>query len=342
MEEMERIKREAKKRLAGYCRVCSLCNGVACAGEVPGMGGAFQGLTFQRNVEAWGRLTVNMRNIHGVVEPQLSTLLLGEEVAAPIISAPIIGASLNLGGLLSDWDLALSILKGSRRANLLAMTGDGPDPRLFDTICSALREVEGEGIPVIKPLEDSLILERIEILADLGVPIVGIDIDAAAFTNMVSHDKGVGPKTPSALESILSQSPLPLLIKGIMTPEEAWLAYEVGMKAIVVSNHGGRILDGTPSTAEVLPSIVERLKETSMTILVDGGIRSGLDVLKALALGAHGVLIGRPLVIGAVGGGEEGVFLLLKKFLTELRLAMISTGVSSVTEIDPSQLLYQK
>lgn len=338
---MDTIQREARKKLKGSCRVCPYCNGVACAGEVPGMGGAGQGLTFQRNVEAWGRLSVNLRTIHGVTEPKLETTIFGKTWSAPILVAPLLGTTINMNGAISDLELTRYLLKGAQKAQLLAMTGDGPDPSFFKIICSVLKEMEGEGIPVIKPLEMDVILERIEILATLGVPLVGIDIDAAAFLNMVSQKQGVGPKTLSQLKSITSHSPLPLFLKGIMTPKEAWMAYEAGFVAIVVSNHGGRVLDGTPSTAEVLPAIAKMLKPTSMSILVDGGIRCGLDVLRALALGAHGVLIGRPLVVGAVGGGEEGVYQILKKILLELKLAMISTGTESVTEVDPCQLIYQ-
>lgn len=337
MEDLSKIRDEAKKRLLGYCYVCPQCNGVACAGRVPGMGGVMNGDTFKRNVEKWRAMVVNMRSIHDVREPQLKTTLFGEEVAAPIIAAPLLGARLNLGGALSDDQLISSILYGSQRANLLAMTGDGPDPSLFQATCRALEKAKG--IPVIKPLQNSVILERIHVLKELQAPLVGIDIDAAAFINMVSHGREVGPKTLESLKDLTSQSPLPLFLKGIMTKEEARSAYEAGFKAIVVSNHGGRVLDGAPSTAEVLPSIAQELKGAPMIILVDGGIRSGLDVLRALALGAHGVLIGRPLIIGAVGGGDEGVYLTLKKLIAELRLAMISTGVASVSTIDPEQLL---
>jgi isopentenyl diphosphate isomerase/L-lactate dehydrogenase-like FMN-dependent dehydrogenase len=101
----------------------------------------------------------------------------------------------------------------------------------------------------------------------------------------------------------------------------------------VVSNHGGRALDHTPGTAEVLPYIAEAIAESQMTILVDGGIRSGADVLKMLALGADAVLIGRPLAQGAVGGGAEGVATVLAKIKSELIAAMVLTGTARVTDV---------
>lgn len=102
-----------------------------------------------------------------------------------------------------------------------------------------------------------------------------------------------GSKTVEELKEIISYAGVPFILKGIMTVNGAKKALEAGAAAIVVSNHGGRVLDQCPATAEVLPEIVEAVGG-KMTILVDGGIRSGMDVFKALALGADGVLIGRP------------------------------------------------
>jgi isopentenyl diphosphate isomerase/L-lactate dehydrogenase-like FMN-dependent dehydrogenase len=105
----------------------------------------------------------------------------------------------------------------------------------------------------------------------------------------------------------------------------------------VVSNHGGRALDGTPGTAETLPFIADTVSG-QMTILVDGGIRSGADVLKMLALGADAVLLGRPLAISAVGGGAEGVAMMLNKIAGELQAAMVLTGSLDVAEISAEVL----
>lgn len=107
---------------------------------------------------------------------------------------------------------------------------------------------------------------------------------------------------------------IPLIVKGVLTVEGARKCVEAGADAIVVSNHGGRVLDDALSTIEVLPEIAAAVKG-QITILVDGGFRTGLDVFKALALGADGVLIGRPLALAAVGGGKEGVRLTLDKIL---------------------------
>ena len=130
---------------------------------------------------------------------------------------------------------------------------------------------------------------------------------------------------------------IPLIVKGVLTVEGARKCVEAGADAIVVSNHGGRVLDDALSTIEVLPEIAAAVKG-QITILVDGGFRTGLDVFKALALGADGVLIGRPLALAAVGGGKEGVRLTLDKIRSELRETMIMSGCSTIAEITRSHV----
>ena len=125
-----------------------------------------------------------------------------------------------------------------------------------------------------------------------------------------------------------------------MSVQGALKAKEAGVDGIIVSNHGGRVLDQCPATAEVLPEIVDAVGG-DMTVLVDGGIRSGADILKALALGADGVLIARPFVTAVYGGGREGVLTLVQKLSGELRDAMEMCGVHSLQEIT-GELIWQK
>jgi len=129
----------------------------------------------------------------------------------------------------------------------------------------------------------------------------------------------------------------PLIIKGILDPEDARAAANMGADGIVVSNHGGRQLDGVWSTARVLPSIAEAVGE-KLTVLADGGVRSGLDVVRMLALGAKGVLLGRAWAYGLAGGGEAGVAHVLKLIEAEMRVAMALTGVTRVDHINASIL----
>ena len=127
------------------------------------------------------------------------------------------------------------------------------------------------------------------------------------------------------------------ILKGIMTPAGARKAMEAGAAGIVVSNHGGRVLDQCPSTAEGLPAIADAVGGR-MKIFVDGGIRTGLDVFKALALGADGVLIGRPFVTMVYGGGSEGVQVYADKLQNELQDAMQMCGVHSLEQISRDQI----
>jgi len=125
----------------------------------------------------------------------------------------------------------------------------------------------------------------------------------------------------------------PIVIKGILDPEDARLAAAAGADGVVVSNHGGRQLDGVPSTAKALPAIADAVGDR-LTVLADGGIRSGLDVIAMLALGAKGVLLGRAWAYALAGGGQAGVAHMLRLVEAEMRVAMALTGVTSIAAID--------
>ena len=211
------------------------------------------------------------------------------------------------------------------------MTGDGPNPGVFNGGLEAVRLAGGQGIPVLKPRDNEAVLEKMQEAAAAGAIAVGMDLDAAALINMTRAGQRVGPKTKEQLAELKRHAPLPFFIKGIMTEEDAEACAWAGVDGIVVSNHGGRVLDYTPGTAEVLPEIVEAV-DGALTVLVDGGVRSGTDVLKMLALGADAVLIGRPLTVGAVGGAA-GVALVLQQMAAELQAAMIMTGTASVEDV---------
>jgi L-lactate dehydrogenase (cytochrome) len=130
----------------------------------------------------------------------------------------------------------------------------------------------------------------------------------------------------------------PLVIKGILDADDAKVAGEIGAEGIVVSNHGGRQLDGVPSTARALPPIVDAVGH-KLTVLADGGVRSGLDVVRMLALGAKGVLLGRAWVYALSGGGEAGVSHMLKLVEAEMRVAMALTGRNRIADLDRSALV---
>lgn len=322
----------ARERFKGSCRVCRVCNGIACAGEVPGMGGRGTGSSFCNNVAALAKFRLQLHTVHCMTNPNLSCSILGMNLSLPIIGAPIAGIGVNMKGALSEEDYALAIVEGCCLAGTVAMTGDGSFPEQFESGLSALKNVNGHGIPIIKPRANDKIIDMANRAAEAGAPAFGIDIDAAGFLDMAKMGHPVGPKTQEELAFIKKKLPIPFIVKGIMSSTDALACLNAGVDAIVVSNHGGRALDRLSGTADALPAIAKVVKG-KLALLVDGGVRSGVDVLTMLALGADAVLIGRPLAIGAVGGFSQGVELLLKNFAAELQAAMVLTGTSDVSSV---------
>jgi 4-hydroxymandelate oxidase len=143
------------------------------------------------------------------------------------------------------------------------------------------------------------------------------------------------------LEWLAARSRLPVFVKGVVRPDDACEALRRGARGVIVSNHGGRQLDGAPATADVLPAIAAAVRtkgDGSAALLVDGGVRRGVDVLRALALGAQAVLIGRPVLWGLTVGGEHGVRRMLELLRHEFSVAMALAGCASVAEITPDLL----
>jgi len=139
----------------------------------------------------------------------------------------------------------------------------------------------------------------------------------------------------TALRELVKAFKMPIVVKGVMTVDDALKCVDAGVAGIAVSNHGGRRLDHTPGTAEVLPAIAARLKG-QIPILTDGCVGSGIDVLKYLGLGADVVMVGRHILRAAYGGGAEGVALFMNRMRGEFERAMVLTGVSSVSRITSS------
>jgi 4-hydroxymandelate oxidase len=139
------------------------------------------------------------------------------------------------------------------------------------------------------------------------------------------------------LEWLRETCQLPLVLKGILTAEDAVLAAEHGAAGVIVSNHGGRQLDGVPASLDALPEVVEAVGER-IEVLVDGGVRRGTDVVKALALGARAVLVGRPVIWGLTVGGEAGVRDVLELLRRELKLGLTLLGCCSPAEVTPAHV----
>jgi len=331
---MKEVHDRARERLKDICRVCPVCNGRSCVSGVPGMGGKGRRTGFKRNIEAFGQILLNLRTIHNACSIDTGYELFGSNLALPVLGAPMCETNYNFLGRVDDFQFISDQVKGAAAASTLAFTGDSPEPPLYEMGLKAMKEAGGKVIPIIKPREPDKIIERIRIAEGYGVPAVGIDIDAAGFEKLNEAGQPVGPLSVSKLRYITQSTSLPVILKGIMTADEALKAVDCGTIGIVVSNHGGRALDSTPGTMEVLPEIADAVKG-SIKVFIDSGIRSGEDVLKALALGAEAVLVGRPVAIAAIGGGTEGVRMLYEQLQSELRTAMLLTGCKDLKAIGP-------
>ena len=331
--ELSQIRKKAKDMMNGRCRMCPTCDGRACAGEVPGMGGTGTGDSFKRAVSALAEIKLNMRVIHDVKDPDMSCGVLGQSLSLPVLGAPVAGVKLNMGcEEVTESEYCLEFVAGCAEAGVLGCFGDAVPDYFFEAGMAALENTGGRGIPVLKPFEEQYLFPKLDKVAEAGAPMVGMDLDAAGLIIPRLHGRPVYPKTPDELKRIVNHTSLPLILKGIMTPDEAQMAVDVGAKGIVVSNHGGRVMDHLPGTAEVLPGIAAKVKG-QITILVDGGVRDGVDVLKLLALGADAVMVGRPLAVAVLGGGREGAKLYMDSLKKELYSAMILTGCDSVNAV---------
>jgi len=332
------VLKDAKGNLNKSCRVCPICNGVACAGEVPGMGGKGTGDSFKKNIESLAEYKLNMRTIHDVKNPDTSTELFGRKMEVPLFAAPVSGTTLNMGGKYSEQEYISWVISGCLESGIFPMVGDTAVDSFLITNLLELEKQGGNGIAIIKPWENANVIEKIKLAEKAGAFAIGMDIDACGLITLALLGKPVMPKTVDEIKEIVQSTKLPFILKGIMTVDEAKLAVDAGVAAIVVSNHGGRVLDQTPGVAEVLSDIAQEVKG-KVIILADGGVRSGVDILKMLALGADAILIGRPFVAASFGGKAEGVKSYIDFLKSDLKSAMVLTGCKSIENIN-DRILY--
>jgi len=332
-KKMEEVLRVAREKLYPRCRVCPECDGQACAGEVPGMGGIGTGASFRNNVTALRRLNLKLRTLHDVARPDTGVKVFEHALELPVICASLGGTTYNMGAKMSEEDFIEAALGGARSAGTLGLVADGTEDPL-ETYQLRLKAIARHGgIAVIKPRAQKDIVERIRLVEEAGALAVAVDVDSAGRAARAAKlGQVIEPKTSKQLRELVKATRLPFIVKGVMTPEEARMALDAGAAGIVVSNHGGRVLDHTPGTADVLPAIAEAVKGKAV-VFADGGVRTGYDVLKMLALGAQVVLVGRPIIRGAHGGGAEGVALILSSIKSQLVEAMTLTGTSTVKSV---------
>lgn len=323
----------ARSRIGKYCKACPECNGRACRNQMPGPGSKGIGDTAIRNYDKWKEIRINMDTIAENKAVDTSLELFGRKFKYPFFAGPVGAVQLHYGDCLDDVAYNDILVSACAENGIAAFTGDGTDANVMIAATKAIKKANGAGIPTVKPWNIDTIREKMELVHDSGAFAVAMDVDAAGLPFLKNLDPPAGSKTVAELREIIQLSGAPFIVKGIMTVKAALKAKEAGASAIIVSNHGGRVLDQCPATAEVLGDIVKALDGSGIKILVDGGIRSGTDIFKALALGADGVVIARPFVTAVYGGEHDGVRSYIEKIGTELEDTMKMCGVSSLSEI---------
>ena len=315
-----------------YCKACPICNGKACGSNVPGPGAKGTGTVAIRNYEAWQKVFLNMDTICDSIPVDTGYDFFGEHYALPVFAGPVGAVKLHYGDKYDDQQYNDILVPACADAGIAAFTGDGTNPAVFTAASQAIGKSGGKGIPTIKPWDQATVFEKLDAAKAAGARVFAMDIDAAGLPFLKGLNPPAGPKTVDQLKEIIAYAGVPFIIKGVMTVKGALKALEAGAAGIVVSNHGGRVQDGVPATAEVLPAVAKAVKG-KMTVLVDGGIRSGVDVCKALALGADAVILARPYVTALYGGQAEGIRCLTEKLKTELSDTMAMCGVHRLSEI---------
>ena len=329
----DEIIKNARVALGGkLCRACDECNGRACRNMIPGPGAKGVGDTAMRNYDAWRQVRVKMDTICTYRLPDMGVEMFGRHFSYPFFAAPVGAVNIHFGEKYDDKQYNDIMVKACAEAGIAAFTGDGVLEQVVPMACEAISRNGGTGIPTIKPWDAATVRQKMQYATNCGAMAIAMDIDAAGLPFLRNSNPPAGSKGVDELREIARLAGRPFILKGIMTVRGAEKAVEAGAAAIVVSNHGGRVLDQCQATAEVLEEIAVAVNGRCK-VLVDGGIRSGVDVFKALALGADGVLICRPMVVAAFGGGEDGVKCYIQKIASDLQDTMEMCGASSLAEI---------
>ena len=326
------IVKAARDRIGPYCRACPECNGRACRNTVPGPGAKGVGDTAIRNYDCWKEIRINMDTIADNHPIDTSVEIFGRRFTYPFFAGPVGAVNLHYGDLYDDIEYNDILVRACAEAGIAAFTGDGTNPDVMIGATAAIEKAMGQGVPTVKPWDVDTVAEKMAMVRKSGAFAAAMDVDAAGLPFLKGLQPPAGRKSVAELKQIAEDAGVPFIVKGIMTPSAAVKAVQAGAAGIIISNHGGRVLDQCPATAEVMPEIVNAVKGKTK-IFVDGGIRSGADVFKALAMGANGVLLARPFVTAVYGGADQGVKQLIEKIGGELEDVMQMTGANSIADI---------
>ncbi|KAH1048189.1 hypothetical protein J1N35_038973 [Gossypium stocksii] len=326
-------------------------------------GGAEDQYTLKENEEAFRRIIIQPRILGNVRSIDLSTTVLGYNISMPVMIAPTSLQKLaNPEGEIATARAAsacntIMVLSTSSTYSLEEVAACCDAIRFFqlyvykrrDISAKLVQRAENNGYKAIVLTVDSPRLGRREadVKNKLVVPPLK-NLEGLLPTKFVSDEKGSGLAALASgtldasfcwedITWLKSITNLPILIKGVLTREDAIKALKVSVDGMIVSNHGGRQLDYSPATISVLEEVVDAVGG-KVPVLVDGGIRRGTDIFKAMALGAQAVLVGRAVVYGLAAKGEKGVNRVLEMLKEELELTMALSGCCSVKEISRSHV----
>ena len=314
------------------CKACPVCNGLACRNTIPGPGAKDVGDTAIHNYQKWQEIRVQMDTLHENVPVDMSVELFGRKFSYPFFAGPVGAVELHYSDAYDELTYNKILVSACADNGIAAFTGDGLNPQVMVGATDAVAAAGGVGIPTVKPWNLPLIKEKLELVKKSGAFAVAMDVDAAGLPFLKNMQPPAGSKSVEELTEIVKEAGIPFIVKGVMTVRGALKAHAAGAAAIIVSNHGGRVLDQCSATAEVLEEICHAVGG-GMKVLVDGGIRSGVDIFKALALGADGVVIARPFVTAVYGGAEEGVKVYIEKLAGELEDTMKMCGAEKLGDI---------
>ena len=273
----------ARKYLGPHCKGCTVCNGAACRNTMPGPGAKGTGDNAIRNYSRWRDIRINMDTLTDVRSADTSVEIFGRSFKYPIFAGPVGAVKMHYSDRYDDASYNNILVSACAEAGIAAFTGDGTDPMVMEHACSAIKNSSGAGIPTVKPWNMETIKEKLALVRSSKAFACAMDIDGAGLPFLKNMDPPAGNKSTDELHAVAEEAGVPFIVKGIMTVKGAVKAVEAGASGIIVSNHGGRVLDQCPATAEVLAEIADAVRG-KITIFVDGGIRSGTDVFKALAM----------------------------------------------------------
>ena len=248
----------ARQCIGQYCKACPVCNGVACKNQIPGPGAKGVGDTAIRNYNKWAEIRVNMDTLCENGTPDTGVELFGKTFKYPFFAGPVGAVNLHYSDTYTDMTYNDVLVRACAENGIAAFTGDGTNPTVMEMATKAIGAANGCGVPTIKPWNIDTIKEKMAQAKASGCFAVAMDVDAAGLPFLKNMTPPAGSKSVAELAEIVKLAERPFIVKGVMTVKGALKAKQAGAAAIVVSNHGGRVLDQCPATAEVLPEIARR------------------------------------------------------------------------------------